>query len=159
MGSVEKTSDAWLRTVQALVAFSKSSAYMGMTDFTKPIRGGAPSDWTHGQKVRSFNLDSGEERHLPTAVIKIIERPTNSTIVVHWTDPGKCLYGYQLWHRARARRNGYCALSGEPVRKHDEVYRPWWSRSEPQNSREVILQAAVYRMSGNSSGARGAPVR
>jgi hypothetical protein len=39
MGSVEETSDAWLRTIGALVAFSESSAYMEKADFAKPFRG------------------------------------------------------------------------------------------------------------------------
>ncbi|WP_429258173.1 DUF3331 domain-containing protein [Paraburkholderia sp. GAS334] len=113
----------------------------------------------HRQRVRSFRLDSTTGRRRPTAIIKIIERPTNSTLVVHWTEPGKCLYGYQIWRRTRAEWNGYCALSGKLVRKHDVIFRPSWMKSEPQNSGEVILEAAVYRMSDNSSEAREVPLR
>lgn len=159
MWSVEETGDAWLRTIGGLISFSQSTASVGTNDFAKPFRGETPSDGAYRQKVRPFRLDSATGRRRPTAIIKIIERPTNSTLVVHWTDPGKCLYGYQIWRRTRATRRGYCALSGKPVRKHDVIFRPSWMKSEPQNSGEVILEAAVYRMSDNCSEEREVPLR
>ncbi|MBP0595626.1 DUF3331 domain-containing protein [Paraburkholderia sp. LEh10] len=35
--------------------------------------------------------------------VRILERPTNSTLIVLWSDPGRCFYGHQCWRATKAR--------------------------------------------------------
>ncbi|WP_416365675.1 DUF3331 domain-containing protein [Paraburkholderia terrae] len=76
--------------------------------------------------------------------VRILERPTNSTLIILWSDPGRCFYGHQSWRASKARLAGCCALSHSVIREGDEVYRPVYTGVEPQNSRAMILASVVY---------------
>lgn len=150
MGAVDRWSDPWLRTIGSLATFSDPSARGGDARIAKLFRGRTPSSGTIVRRLQAHSAISLPPRKRRSAIIRIVERPTNSTLIVHWSDPGKCLYGYQIWRRARADRNGNCALSGQPIQKKDEIFRPWWNEYEPQNSDAMILGSVVHRMSATS---------
>jgi hypothetical protein len=76
--------------------------------------------------------------------VRILERPTNSTLIVLWSDPGRCFYGHQSWRATKARLAGRCAFSHSVIREGDEVYRPAYTSVEPQNSHAMILASVVY---------------
>ncbi|AUT75940.1 hypothetical protein C2L64_47715 [Paraburkholderia hospita] len=76
--------------------------------------------------------------------VRILERPTNSTLIVLWSDPGRCFYGHQSWRATKARLAGRCAFSHSVIREGDEVYRPAYTSVEPQNSQAMILASVVY---------------
>lgn len=76
--------------------------------------------------------------------VRILERPTNSTLIVLWSDPGRCFYGHQSWRATKARLAGRCAFSHSVIREGDEVYRPVYTSVEPQNSGAMILASVVY---------------
>ncbi|WP_323118127.1 DUF3331 domain-containing protein [Burkholderia alba] len=57
------------------------------------------------------------------AHVWILER-NDTSMRIRWLQPGKCHYADQLWRLVIAGRNGVCAVSGQPVRKGDAVYRP-----------------------------------
>lgn len=76
--------------------------------------------------------------------VRILERPTNSTILVLWSEPGRCFYGHQSWRATKARISGCCAFSCSVIQEGDEVYKPVYTGVEPQNSQAMILASAVY---------------
>ena len=81
------------------------------------------------------------------ARVRVLERPTGSSLIVHWSDPGRCLYGHQLWRIGRAPKAGRCAVSQAGIQRGEEVYRPACRGIEPENSRAMILASAIYEPS------------
>lgn len=77
------------------------------------------------------------------AHIRVLERPTSRTAIVTWGDPTSCHYGDQVWRVARASSDGYCALSGQQIRRGDAVYRPSHYRLAPANAGSMMLAACV----------------
>jgi hypothetical protein len=77
------------------------------------------------------------------AHIRVLERPTSRTAIVTWGDPTSCHYGDQVWRVARASNDGYCALSGQQIRRGDVVYRPSHYRLAPANAGSMMLAACV----------------
>jgi hypothetical protein len=77
------------------------------------------------------------------AHIKVLERPTSRTAIVTWGDPTSCHYGDQVWRVARASSDGFCALSGQQIRRGDVVYRPSHYRLAPANAGSMMLAACV----------------
>ncbi|WP_374193516.1 DUF3331 domain-containing protein [Trinickia mobilis] len=73
------------------------------------------------------------------AKIEIIDRPTQSTIVLSWRDPTGCRYGYQTWRKAIAKRPGMCAMSGASIRRGDMIFRPGMNGGRPANASAMIL--------------------
>ncbi|MBN3759204.1 DUF3331 domain-containing protein [Burkholderia sp. Ac-20365] len=76
--------------------------------------------------------------------IRILERPTNSTLIIHWRDPGRCFYGHQSWRITKARIAGHCVVSRVAIQKGDDVFRPAYTNAPPQNAQAMILASAVY---------------
>jgi hypothetical protein len=121
-----KDSQAWSRTLEML-----SSGSDGRHDRVRSRVNAEPdtsSAYRTGNKVQ----------------VRILERPTNSTLIVLWSDPGRCFYGHQSWRVTKARIAGRCAFSHSVIREGDEVYRPVYAGVEPQNSRAMILASSVY---------------
>jgi Domain of unknown function (DUF3331) len=83
------------------------------------------------------------------AQVCLIERPTSTTATIAWRDARHCSYGDQLWHAARARVNGVCAMSGRAIQVGDEVFKPRRGRPLPLNASAMIL-AAVLNEAANS---------
>ncbi|GAB6852420.1 DUF3331 domain-containing protein [Paraburkholderia kururiensis] len=75
--------------------------------------------------------------------LSVIERPTSTTVTIAWRDATHCSYGDQLWHVARARRSGICAMSGRAIRRGDLVYHPRRSRPKPLNDGAMILASVL----------------
>ncbi|WP_086386830.1 DUF3331 domain-containing protein [Caballeronia sordidicola] len=74
----------------------------------------------------------------PQALVKVLERPTNSTAIIDWCDPGSCRYRDQIWRVTRAPRGGTCALSGLIISPGERVYRPRSYRLTPKNAGAMI---------------------
>ncbi|WP_244197793.1 DUF3331 domain-containing protein [Caballeronia ptereochthonis] len=83
----------------------------------------------------------------PQAIVRVIERPSTATALVYWSDPGTCHYGYQGWRATTATNEGVCSLSGMPIHRGDQVYRPSQRDPKPQNASAMILAAAMPRNS------------
>ena len=120
-------SDPWRRTLEML-----SSGVDGWHDGDR-CSVVAPRDTSSAYRV-SENVQ-----------IRILERPTNSTVIIHWSDPGRCFYGHQSSRVAKASIAGRCAFSRVAIREGDEVYRPAYTNVKPQNAQAMILVSAVYR--------------
>ncbi|CAB3759831.1 DUF3331 domain-containing protein [Paraburkholderia solisilvae] len=77
------------------------------------------------------------------AHIRVLDRPTSRTAIVTWGDPTSCHYGDQVWRIARASNDGFCALSGQQIRRGDVVYRPSHYRLAPANAGSMMLATCV----------------
>jgi hypothetical protein len=55
--------------------------------------------------------------------VAVLERPPRTSAVVPWRDLTACWYWEQLWRRCRARKRGFCALTGTEIAAGDDVYR------------------------------------
>ncbi|WP_082624972.1 DUF3331 domain-containing protein [Paraburkholderia caribensis] len=75
--------------------------------------------------------------------VEILERPSDTTAIVRWSNPGVCHYGYQTWRVGRAAVGGSCALSQAEIFKGDWVYRPARAEMRPQNFDAMILVNAM----------------
>ena len=105
---------------------------------------------------RARQLDGSRPRHrgdAPTpssgdarrrSAIVAAERQTDSSFLVSWSDPTYCRYDEQRWISAKARGLGRCALTGQPIRAGDAIYKPQWRGAKrPANCREMILASAL----------------
>ncbi|WP_408405825.1 DUF3331 domain-containing protein [Paraburkholderia sediminicola] len=80
------------------------------------------------------------------ASVTDVERRSDKTIAVCWTDAMFGRYTEQLWVIGVARRKSTCALTGATIRRGDAVYRPRLTASHvPTNSEAMILVASMNR--------------
>ncbi|MFC0399178.1 DUF3331 domain-containing protein [Paraburkholderia rhizosphaerae] len=90
---------------------------------------------------RNCRLPMAGERF--DAQVCLIERPTSATATIAWRDATHCSYGDQLWHAARARVNGVCAMSGRAIQVGDAVFKPRRGRPAPLNASAMILATVL----------------
>jgi Domain of unknown function (DUF3331) len=81
--------------------------------------------------------------YFPSVLIRVLERPTKTSAVIYWSEPGLCLYGYQQWRATGAPTDGRCALSGMPIRKGNRVFRPWSRECTPHNADAMVLASVM----------------
>jgi hypothetical protein len=74
--------------------------------------------------------------------VKLIERPSTTTVTIEWRDSTRCCYGDQVWRAMRARTTGVCAMSGGAIRRGDHVYAPN-PRPLPSNAGAMILASVL----------------
>ncbi|MPV57442.1 hypothetical protein CFB46_31180 [Burkholderia sp. HI2761] len=95
---------------------------------------------------------SGDVRR--RCAIIAVERQTDSSMLVSWSDPTRCRYDEQRWISAKARGPGLgrCALTGQPIRTGDAIYKPQWrGEKRPANCREMILATALEQFVARQS--------
>ncbi|MDR5762188.1 DUF3331 domain-containing protein [Caballeronia sp. LZ035] len=142
MTAFSKRADPWSQTVHLLEAAPQDVARTAPSQKSARIESSflerLTRDWnrTHPQHV-----DHGLP--YPQAIVRVIERPSSATALVYWSDPGTCHYGYQGWRATTATSEGVCSLSGMPVHRGDQVYRPSQRDPKPQNAAAMILAAAM----------------
>ncbi|AOI67226.1 hypothetical protein WS98_13255 [Burkholderia territorii] len=87
---------------------------------------------------------SGDARR--RCAIVAVERQTDSSVLISWSDPTRCRYDEQRWISAKSRALGRCALTGTTVRPGDAIYKPQWRGAKrPANYREVIIASELDR--------------
>ncbi|WP_321574986.1 SET domain-containing protein-lysine N-methyltransferase [Paraburkholderia franconis] len=91
---------------------------------------------------RSKQVGSDTSSGLKPPEIRVLERPSATTIIVSWCEAGRCHYGEQVWILKKAVRDGYCALSYVPVKAGDRVFVPRGT-PPPLNHDACISQNAV----------------
>ncbi|RDV00953.1 DUF3331 domain-containing protein [Trinickia dinghuensis] len=85
----------------------------------------------------------------PSCTVTIEERLENKRIALSWSDPTCGSYRGQLWRYAIAPKPGVCALSGQPIKRGDAIFRPQArSRNAPRNRNAMILAAWIDRPCG-----------
>ncbi|MGD3894776.1 DUF3331 domain-containing protein, partial [Xanthomonas citri pv. citri] len=95
-----------------------------------------------------------ERRRAPPqrSAIVAVERQTDSSMLVSWSDPTRCRYDEQRWISAKARRLARCALTGQPIRVGDAIYKPQWrGEKRPANCREMVLATALEQFVARQS--------
>ncbi|QCP53634.1 DUF3331 domain-containing protein [Trinickia violacea] len=81
-----------------------------------------------------------------TSVVAV-ERQSERSMLVSWSDSTRCRYIDQRWTSGRSRRSGHCALTGRAIRRGEMIYKPQWrGEHPPANSAEMILAAELERM-------------
>src|SRR6478752_3821975 len=142
MTALFKRADPWMQTVHQLKALPTESAEANASQ--KAAR--AESKFVE-QLTRDWHRDhprqSNDRLPFPQAIVRVIERPSSATALVYWSDPGNCHYGYQGWRATTANAEGVCSLSGMPIHRGDQVYRPSQRDPKPQNAAAMILAAAM----------------
>ena len=78
--------------------------------------------------------------------ITVLERRGPLSAVVSWCDSTTCCYWDQLWRRGRARKRGFCALTGAQIVAGDDVFRPRLGHRAPLNSDAMILASVMETM-------------
>ncbi|WP_089163283.1 DUF3331 domain-containing protein [Caballeronia sordidicola] len=96
-------------------------------------------------------VDSDE---LAQAFVRVLERPTPKTAWILWRNAGRCHYGEQMWIRGNATVAGQCALSGQPVKRGDRIYRPRQGKVRTLNALAVILASSVELMPARQDNCR-----
>ena len=145
MTAFSKRADPWSQTVHQLEAMPKDIAR------TAPSQKTARAESAFLERLtRDWNRThphSDDRVPFPQAVVRVIERPSSATALVYWSDPGTCHYGYQGWRATTATAEGVCSLSGMPIHRGDQVYRPSQRDPKPQNASAMILAAAMPQSS------------
>ncbi|CAB3768907.1 DUF3331 domain-containing protein [Paraburkholderia humisilvae] len=123
----------------------------------KGLRGRAP-EIAHAIRRAAYASCDFDERPpfsmANVSTIRRIERQTESTLLVSWSDPTLGRYQDQTWRAGFARRPGVCGLTGMPVCRGDAVYKPVVrGGAKPLNAFDMILASALplacMRLSGD----------
>ncbi|EIF33933.1 protein of unknown function (DUF3331) [Burkholderia sp. Ch1-1] len=102
-----------------------------------------------GPKGRDSWLNGGNgARHvygtsLHTVTVSLIDRPSPTTATISWRDSTRCCYGDQVWCASRAYTEGVCAMSRQPIRRGDAVYKPRACGRAPRNADAMILASVL----------------
>lgn len=80
---------------------------------------------------------------LQDASVRLLECPSDRTVLIEWSSPIGCRYGEQLWMRVIAAAAGVCALSGKPVTRGDAVFRPRRPLNSGGNALAMILATEI----------------
>jgi hypothetical protein len=76
--------------------------------------------------------------------VRVVQRTGATSLLVSWSDSTRCCYLDQTWTAASARASGFCALSGQPIRRGDAVFKPSCKRkNRPGNYHEMILATQI----------------
>ncbi|NPT42766.1 DUF3331 domain-containing protein [Paraburkholderia sp. 1N] len=78
-----------------------------------------------------------------SALVRVLERRSENSVVILWQDATRCHYGDQVWFRCRSARTGICALSGNTIGRGDPIYRPRQGHRPPANALAMILASAI----------------
>jgi len=119
--------DPWSQTLSLLSSLSQGT-------------GGLP----RARRVRCGPLRMSDDAPC-TGTARLVERVGERLLTVSWSDPTSCCYPDQPWVVAIARRDGVCALSGEPISYGDPIFRPRAAKLMPTNSQAMMLASAVNK--------------
>jgi Domain of unknown function (DUF3331) len=145
---VQDSELAWQQMLRLLCAISQPLATDDLA-FQTPV--GRKIKVRRGRPLGSRSKDE-EDLTSPTtgqwhaASVTDVERRTDRTIAVCWTDATRGHYTDQLWVISIARKKSICALTGDSIRRGDAVYRPRVTASHvPTNAQAMILVASLNR--------------
>lgn len=105
---------------------------------------GASRGFRSEPKARCIRKSSFRSAQAHPSVVTVVERLSQTRVSLSWRDSTRCNYEEQLWAYGKAKSSGHCALSGKPIRRGDNVYRPWWRGGDmPSNNGEMILASEL----------------
>jgi hypothetical protein len=80
----------------------------------------------------------------PPVQVSIVERLTERTLSVNWSDARLGHHADQIWRISVARGDARCVLTGMSIRRGDAVFRPrLFGTTRPANSHWMILASAA----------------
>ncbi|NVH76096.1 DUF3331 domain-containing protein [Paraburkholderia sp. JPY432] len=99
-------------------------------------------------RLRRRDVDSRQVAATPAQSpprrVAVLDRPSARALTVLWSDACSGHYGHQTWRLVYAKRDAFCVLTGAPIFKGDEVFRPRVSGdSLPANWDQMILASEV----------------
>lgn len=145
MTAIAKRADPWRQTVRCLGARVRETAADRHAAAPFPSKTARRTRST--QRSKDATVVTLGRQHADMAagkpIIRILDRPSSVTAIVYWSDAATCHYGYQGWRLASAEKDGQCALSGQPVRRGNLVYRPAQREPRPRNVDAMILATAM----------------
>jgi hypothetical protein len=127
--------DPWVHILSALGDVCRASGSLSDSVLKSRRKAFIPNTHRHSLPMQYASFS-------PCVTINILER-LERVATIAWLDPTACHYAEQRWQRSVARRSGTCALSGEPIARGDDVFRPSRVIPEPMNSRAMILARAL----------------
>ncbi|WP_367889679.1 DUF3331 domain-containing protein [Burkholderia sp. L27(2015)] len=84
-----------------------------------------------------------KNRYQVNTQIEVLDRPSQFCALISWRDSTRCSYCYQLWRRAVSKKAGFCAISGDPINRGDEIFRPCVRNTIPLNASAMILATHI----------------
>ena len=114
-----------------------------------PLLSTLPLERTAKKQMRRARLPAPRADHWaewtpPPARIVVQEVLSANTLSIYWSDSQTGHYAEQIWRLGLAREDGFCALSGRPIRPGDDVFSPRRSMTfVPANWRRMILASDV----------------
>lgn len=115
--------DAWERRVVSIGQFGQPAACIP----------GAVTD----------SIGQAPSRRCHSAVVQVTCYLSVKAIEVEWSDPTVGRYSGQVWRKRMARNRGICLISGQSIRKGDEVYSPCTRGGIPRNAGAMISAGSV----------------
>jgi hypothetical protein len=132
--------DVWSSTLMILEKMSREQACEDAVETPEP----APESGHAKKGKRRAARKKKPPVCTEATAIRLVERVSDSCVLISWCDPTSCHYGEQTWILRTARSSGTCALSGMCIRRGDEVFRPAQrSRFLPANASAMILAESM----------------
>jgi hypothetical protein len=89
-------------------------------------------------KVKRYLNARLQSNAVRSASVRILDKPTLRTLIVSWRDALTGHYGYQVWTAQKAKREGFCAITGRHIERGDPVFSPRNGKARPANSAAMI---------------------
>jgi hypothetical protein len=130
------TDVVWSSTLMILEKLSREPECADAVETPEPMPESSPKKRGKRRAARKKKPPVCTE----ATAIRLVERVSDSCVLISWCDPTSCHYGEQTWILRTARSSGTCALSGMCIRRGDEVFRPAQrTRFLPANASAMIL--------------------
>ena len=123
----------WLQILGSLSPMSPMSSLVAFKD-VEARRASTRPDYRCRDSIRN------------SPSVKILERLSQTSIVICWADATSGRYGEQTWILRAARHRGVCSLSGESFQAGDLIYRPNVRQLGGARSIRSISVAAIARL-------------
>ncbi|WP_408592210.1 DUF3331 domain-containing protein [Paraburkholderia tropica] len=80
-----------------------------------------------------------------TARIEFIGCNSTRSLTIACRDSTAGHYGAQTWKLSRARQSGHCVLTGDRIRRGDDIYKPSTRGHFPHNADWMMLASKIPR--------------
>ena len=70
--------------------------------------------------------------------VRVLDKPTEQTLIVSWGDARFGRYGYQIWRTVVAQKRGTCVLTGRQIKAGETVYKPRKAKQKVVNADAMI---------------------
>ncbi|SAK58071.1 DUF3331 domain-containing protein [Caballeronia ptereochthonis] len=70
--------------------------------------------------------------------VRVLDKPTEQTLIVSWGDARFGRHGYQIWRTVVAQRRGTCVVTGRQIKAGETVYKPRKAKQRMVNADAMI---------------------